>query len=264
MTYVITGGSKGIGKCTAQILRAQGHRVIDISLHDPDILADIGTAEGREEAISRVHELCPEGIDGLISNAAIPGGLDGQTPGRVLSVNYFGSLAVIQGLYDLLEKKQGNCVVTVSGSVAYGKRTRYDLDDLLTNCGDEERICAFAGELAQKGLPVNAYVTTKYALCRWVKRVSASWAVRGVIINAVAPGGVDTTIIPGMKTNPLFDTITMAFPMPTVYAQRDLMRPETIAGTLAFMVSPAARGSCGTIVYCDGGSSAILHSEIYI
>lgn len=264
MTYVITGGSQGIGKATVAILQAQGHRVIDISLDGSDIQVDLGTVQGRQEAIRRVHELCPDGIDGLISNAGIPGGTPRQPASKVISVNYFGALSIIQGLFDLLELKQGSCVVTVSGSVAYGPRSRYDLDELLTDCGDEARICAFADELAERGCLPTPYVTTKYALCRWIRRVSAAWAVRGVIINAVAPGGVDTDIIPNMKTDPRFETTTLAYPMPTVYAARDLMRPETIAQSLAYMVSPAGRGCCGAILYCDGGSNAILNSEIYL
>lgn len=264
MVYVVLGGSKGIGKCTVELLKRQGHTVTDISRHGPDIQADIGTAEGRAFAIRRVHELFPDGIDGLVSNAAIPGGFDGQSVGKVISVNYYGNVAIVLGLLDLLEKKQGSCVVTVSGSVAYYSRTAMDIDMLMNSCDDEERVCAFAEELAKKGRLGNAYLDTKYALCRWVKRMAPSLAPRGVILNAVAPGAVDTDIIPNMKTSPLFETATMGFAMPTVYAQRDLMKPETLADTLAFMVSPAARGCCGAIVYCDGGTNALLHSEIYL
>ena len=154
-------------------------------------------------------------------------------------------------------------MVTCSSSVAYGPRTKYTIDELLVNCEDEKRICDFVDELAKEGNANLMYISTKYALSRWIRRMAPSWATRGVIINAVAPGGVDTTIIPNMKTLPLFETVTMAQPMPTVYYDRDLMRPETIAATLAFMVSPAARGNCGAIVYCDGGSCAILHTEAY-
>lgn len=264
MVYVVVGGSKGIGKCTVDILKQQGHTVLDVSRHGPDVQADIGTAEGRAYAIRRIHELFPDGIDGLVSNAAIPGGFDGQSVGKVISVNYYGNVAMVVGLLDLLEKKQGNCVVTVSSSVSYYSRTAVNIDMLMSTCDDEQRVCAFAEELAKQGKLGNTYLDTKYALCRWVKRMAPSLAVRGVILNAVAPGGVDTDIIPGKKTNPLFETATMGFAMPTVYAQRDLMKPETVADTMAFMVSPAARGCCGAILYCDGGTNSLLHSEIYL
>jgi len=262
MIYAVIGGSKGIGKCTVDILRADGHQVVDIS-RSGDIKADIGKPEGRKAAIDAVRQLFPDGIDGLVANAGIPGGIRGQTAADVISVNYFGCIAIIEGLYDLLEKKQGNVVVTTSASIAYGPRSKYNIDALLTSCDDEQRLREFAMELEEGGHSFLMYNSTKHALTRWVKRVASSWAARGVIINAVAPGGVDTDIIPNMKTGPLFDTVTMANPMPTVYKDRDLMTPESIAETIAFMVSPKARGNCGTVVYCDGGSSAIVNTEIY-
>lgn len=44
------------------------------------------------------------------------------------------------------------------------------------------------------------YVSTKYALARWVRRVSATWAANGVRINAVAPGNVHTAMTATMST----------------------------------------------------------------
>ena len=263
MIVVITGGSNGIGKCAVEILKKQGNEVVNVDIHGGDICADIGTPAGRAYIIRELHERYPDGIDGLISNAAIAG-IPGQTAADVLSVNYFGAVTIIEGLFDLLQKRSGNCAVTCSASISYGQRTKYVIDDLLVNCEDEERIREFASQLEQEDHAQMMYVTSKFALARWVRRKSAAWAARGVIINAVAPGGVDTTIIPNMKTGPLFDVVTMAQPMPTVYYDRDLMRPESIAKTLAFLVTPEARGNCGAIVYCDGGSCALIHPDIYV
>lgn len=263
MVYIITGGSKGIGKCTVDILRGQGHTVVDVS-RSGDIKADMGKPEDRQRAIAQIHEMFPDGIDGVITNAGIPGFIRGQTAADVISVNYFGTVDMLNGLFDLLEKKKGNAVVTTSASIAYYPRGRYNVDDLLINCEDEPRLREFVTELEKEGKAMAMYPSTKLALTKWVKRTASSWAVRGVILNAVAPGGVNTDIIPNMKTDERFETVTMANPMPTVYADRDLMTPESIAETLAFMVSPKARGNCGTIVYCDGGSSAIVNSEVYL
>lgn len=262
MIYVVTGGTKGIGEDAANILRSQGHEVITVARKNGDISADIGIPEGREKIIREVHARCTHGIDGLISNAGVAGE-PGALPSYVLRVNYFGSLEIINGLFDLLEKRRGTCAVTVSATIRYMKRSKYFLDDLLTNCGDEERICRFVDDLGFDIAGGYTYVSTKMALSRFVRRVSASWAARGVIINAVAPGGVDTTIIPNMKTDPRFEVVTMAQPMPTVYFDEDLMKSSDIGGTLAFMVTPAARGNCGAIIYCDGGSSAIINTEKY-
>ena len=95
MVFVITGASKGMGAAAAEILRSQGHDVLNVDYDRGDICGDIGTAEGRKTIIEEVHRLCPDGIDGLISNAGIAG-VKGEKPSYVLSVNYFGATAIIQ------------------------------------------------------------------------------------------------------------------------------------------------------------------------
>ncbi len=260
MIAVILGGTKGIGESAAQCLRAQGWEVVTVARSGGDIRADLGTAEGRQTVLREVRARCPDGIDGLITNAGVAGAPD-KPVSYVLRVNYFGTNAVTQGLFDLLEKRHGTVAVTVSATIGYTPRSKYFVDQLLTDCGDEERICAFMDSVSPDNAAQTVYVSTKFALARWVRRISASWAARGVVINAVAPGGVDTTIIPDMKTNPLFETVTMAQPMPTVYFQRDLMQPMDVGATLAFMVTPAARGNVGAVIYCDAGSSAIVNTE---
>ena len=49
--YVVTGGSGGIGGKTVEILREQGHEVINVDLKDSDICANLATKEGRDEVI---------------------------------------------------------------------------------------------------------------------------------------------------------------------------------------------------------------------
>ena len=66
--YVVTGGSGGIGGKTVEILREQGHEVINVDLKDSDISANLATKEGRDEVIQKIHELHPEGIDMFFRN----------------------------------------------------------------------------------------------------------------------------------------------------------------------------------------------------
>ncbi|WP_338060502.1 hypothetical protein [Pseudoclavibacter helvolus] len=56
-TYVVTGSASGIGKVTAEKLRADGHTVIGVDLKGADINADLTTAEGRAELVARAEEL---------------------------------------------------------------------------------------------------------------------------------------------------------------------------------------------------------------
>jgi NAD(P)-dependent dehydrogenase (short-subunit alcohol dehydrogenase family) len=263
--YVITGGSKGIGAETVRYLHGLGHDTVNIDWDGGDICVDIGTAEGRRQTIEAVGERCEDGIDGLILNAGIA--MDHLEPSRVLSVNYFGTVRLAEGLFGLLKKKKGNCVVTVSNCVipdAYAVRNKYYVDALLANCGDEARI----GRLVDSFAPENAgslYGSTKIALVRWLRRVAPSWAVRGVNLNAVAPGPVETAILPEMtdagKSKAHFERNVMGLPMPAVYGEQRQMTPAEVGPALAMLVLPEAKGICGEVLFCDGGVSAILHSE---
>ena len=102
--YAITGASSGIGAKTKELLEKQGHRVINIDLKDGDICVNLASEEGRKEAVDKLHELHPEGLDGMICNAGVSGAC-GNLP-LIVSLNYFGTIAVALGVYDLLEKSK--------------------------------------------------------------------------------------------------------------------------------------------------------------
>ncbi len=256
--YAVTGGSKGIGAKTIDILRGYGHDVINIDIEGGDINVDLATTEGRQKVIDQLHERCADGLDGFVSNAGIAAAKKLST---VLSVNYFGAVAVIEGVYDLLRLKKGRCVVTVSGSIAYIERGKYYVDELLCNCEDEERIGRLV-DTFDPALVVNAiYGSTKIALVRWVRRTAPSWAVRGVNLNAVAPGAVETTIMESVADKGKDMSILLGLAMPLVYNEQKMMEPLDIGHAIAFLVQPGAKGISGEVLYCDGGTSSLLDPE---
>lgn len=98
-----------------------------------------------------------------------------------------------------------------------------DIADLLNNIGDEKRVLELISSLDSANLSVgnSMYVSTKYALARWVRRVSASWAANGVRINAIAPGNVNTAMTATMST---FAKMALnALPIPTKFGMETLM-----------------------------------------
>ena len=117
--YVITGGSSGIGAKTVEILKKKGHEVVNIDLKGGDINANLATKEGRRDALKALHEKYPDGIDAMICNA----GVNNNIP-LIISLNYFGATEMAQGVFDLLEKRRGSCVVTSSNSIAQGGARR--------------------------------------------------------------------------------------------------------------------------------------------
>ena len=177
---------------------------------------------------------------------------------------YFGSMRLAEGVFDLLKMRRGACVVVASNTISQGA-ARMDLVDMLnysqTKPVNEERILNIIEKFDESSLAVgnSIYVTTKYALARWARRVSASWAANGVRINTVAPGNVSTPMTATMSENA--KAALAALPIPINYGTDTLMDPEDIANVIAFLVSPLAHGINGNVLFVDGGTDALLNSE---
>lgn len=254
MVYVITGGTTGIGAATRETLLAEGHEVFNIDYKGGDFLADLSTSEGCESAIEAVNEKYPDGIDGLICNA----GVGPQVPATALfALNFFAPIQIAEGLRPLLKKKKGNCVVTSSNSIGHDT-VRLDWAAILTDVMDRERAMEFAKDIPMEQ-GASFYSTSKYALARWVRRVSGAWAVDGLRINAVAPGNTTTPMTQNMTEEQMNGALLI--PIPTRYGTRTFLDAQEIANGIVFLASPLASGVNGSILFIDGGIDALLRSE---
>ena len=259
--YVVTGGSGGIGGKTVEILRANGHEVVNVDMKGGDINANLASEEGRQMVIDKIHEDYPDGIDGLCCNAGVSGACGNLK--LIVSLNYFGAVRLAKGLYDLLKKKHGSCVITSSNTISQGA-ARMDMVYLMNSANsyaDEQSILNICEKYDGKNLSVgnSFYVATKYAISRWVRRVSATWAANGVRINSVAPGNVATPMTATMGDNA--KAALAALPIPINYESNELMLSEDIANAIVFLASPQAHGINGIILFVDGGTDALLNSE---
>ncbi len=252
----ITGASSGIGAKTKEVLESQGHRVVNIDLKGGDIDANLATTEGRNAALAQLHESCPDGLDGLICNAGVSGAC-GSIP-LILSLNYFGAIAIANGALDLLEKKGGACVMTASNTLSQ-PGVLPEIADLLNDFGEEAEIVALC-EIRDTEQAHSFYATTKFALARWMRRNSANWAARGVRLNAIAPGNVRTPMTDQLTPDQL--EAVRALPVPTNYRSGEpFMEPIDIANAMAFLVSSAAHGINGVALFVDGGTDALINTD---
>lgn len=153
-------------------------------------------------------------MDGLVCCAGVSNSCGNLK--LIISLNYFGAMRLAEGVFDLLEKRRGACVVVVSNTISQGA-ARMDVVNLLNNQMDEPRVLALMDRLDAKKDAHAMYVATKYALARWMRRVSADWAAHGVRINAIAPGNVETAMT--AKLSPHERVAVLALPSPPCTAR---------------------------------------------
>ena len=265
-TYAVTGSASGMGAASAALLRAAGHTVIGVDLRDADVIADLGTAEGRTAAVRALLDLSGGVLDGLAAVAGV--GPSMQDAGAVASINYFGPVVLLEGLRPALARSAaGRAVVIGSNSSTTVPMIDEKLVELLL-AGDEEQAAAQARataaqvpeELREFAPSISAYATSKFALARWVRRtaVTPEWARAGVLLNVIAPGAVITPLLLGSTgATEGMDADDFPTPMPLgVFGN-----PEDIAFWVHQFLRPEARFTTGATLFVDGGTDAAMRPD---
>jgi len=100
----------------------------------------------------------------------------------------------------------------------------------------------------QGGMTVPAYAASKGAVAQLTKALCNEWASRGVNVNAVAPGYMDTDMNTALRADPVrMEQLSMRIP-----AGR-WGQPEDIGNVVVFLASPAADYVHGQVLAVDGG-----------
>lgn len=255
-TIVVTGAASGIGAATTQWLRERGDRVITSDLHDADVVADLSIPEGRAALAEGVRRASGGKIDAIIANAG------GGPPETSVALNFFGTLATLEGLRPLLKESVAPRAVAVSSIGAL----RPPIAGLVEACltldeGAAETIVRATCRAAAKPdanprdrfqVPLDLYGTAKRALQLWCRAAAPSndWAGAGISLNVVAFGFVDTPAAAFVLADPV-NRAAMANMIPLKKAFPG--RPEDAAAILAWCVAPENVMMTGQILFADGG-----------
>ena len=239
-TALVTGASRGIGRASALALSKAGAQVIvhygrgadeaaavvkeinDGGGRADAIGADLAAPDGPHKLAQKVRAIVGDRLDILVANAgtskAAP--IEDYTVedfDRLFAVNVRAPFFLVQQLLPILH--EGASVILVSSLAAH----------------------AVVGTLS-------AYAATKGAIDTLVKHFASALGPRGVRVNAVAPGIVQTDMSNFTKTDAGRDYAL------GIQALKRLAGPNDIADVVAFLASDQARWISGDTVHVDGGS----------
>jgi len=254
-TAVVTGSASGIGAAIRKRFERSGGAVIGIDIRDAEIIADLSTHAGREIAISRVKQHC-DAIDHFVACAGLA--TYTRPPSLIASVNYFGTIELVDRLLKLLQR--GNnpaAVVMLSNSAQWMNidETPY-VQALLHN--DEAEAVKVIDEMPDTFMAASlAYVGSKLALGRAIRQRTITWGNVGVRLNGVAPGNTRTPMLEKVLDDPNTRNGVLSMEIPL----GRLAEPDEVASLVAFLCSPEASYIHGGIFYVDGGIDAQIRPD---
>ena len=240
-TALVTGGSRGIGRAVAELLGRAGARVAVAYRSDAEaanlVAREVSSAGGEAKAIAadvsdpaEAHRLVRDALaawgrlDILVVSAGIweedvAGAGSLATWDRAIAVNLRGAFLVTDAAIPHLEKTGGS-IVFISSTAAQRGEARH-----------------------------SAYAATKGALISYTKSLAVELGPRGIRVNCVAPGWVETDMTrEALADAPARREIERSIPLGRV------AQPADIAGPVLFLVSDLARHVQGEVVNVNGGS----------
>jgi NAD(P)-dependent dehydrogenase (short-subunit alcohol dehydrogenase family) len=241
-TAIVTGSTKGIGLGIARAYVREGARVIVNSRSAADcarVAAELGSAAVAVAAdLSRSDEV------------------------RRLAKE---SLAALGGTVDILVNNAGQPRVAPSESLPEADY-RYTLDLNLNGCFVLTQEIVLGMLAAGSGAIIHvssmngavpfpqrlAYCVSKAGLNMMTKVMAIEWAAKGVRVNAIAPGYVQTEFITTLSARGILDAEKLARRTP----MGRIGTPEEIGEVAVFLASPAASFITGEILTVDGGWSS--------
>lgn len=240
---LVTGGSRGIGRATALQLARSGARVVVASRKQDacDRVADEIRAFGGAamalachvgnrssvDALAAAVEDRWGGVDILVCNAATNPAygptrdLTDDAFSKIMTVNVQGTIWLCNRLLPGMAERGGGSVVILSS------------------------IAGLRGTML-----IGAYGISKAAEAALARNLAVEWGPRGIRVNAIAPGVVNTDFARELINDPV-----RRAHMETTTPLRRFGEPDDIAGVVHFLASPASAYITGQLIVADGGET---------
>jgi 3-oxoacyl-[acyl-carrier protein] reductase len=246
-TALVTGASRGIGRATAVALAEAGARVLvhySRSAQEAESLVseienrggranaistDLGTSNGAALLAKQVRAIVGDQLDVLLLNAGVSkaariADYTVEDFDNLFAINVRSPFFLVQQLLPILG--EGSNIVVISSAVA---RT-------------------VVGKTGLENPSILAYASTKGAIETLVKNWAAILGPRGIRVNAIAPGVIDTDMSNFTKTETGREVAL------GIQALKRIGKPEDVADVVAFLASDGARWITGASIPVDGGS----------
>jgi NAD(P)-dependent dehydrogenase (short-subunit alcohol dehydrogenase family) len=223
---VVTGGGTGIGRAVAELLTTSGYKVIALGLdRDDDLPVDIAFhTVDITDTVASVAAL-PEGrpVAALVNCAGMlrhQQEWETEAFEQVMRVNLTAGFALANALVERLEAASGAIVNVASMWAIFGS----------------------------PGAP--AYTASKAAVAAVTRSQAVAWAGRGIRVNSIAPGWVETKISEKARTDAArAERINARIPMGR------WAKPAEVASVVRFLLSQDAAYITGAMIPVDGGYS---------